>query len=105
MVPKLLKDGWTSASSRTRSYMLQHLSMIPDEQRYTVRDVVSRRAIGSVDEAFVLSLNNSGEETDGAPRRFVIVGRTWEIVEANPEKTELLVAPVGSGGTAPVWSG
>ncbi len=105
LVPKHLKDGWTSAASRTRSYMLQHLSMIPDEQRYTVRDVVSRRAIGSVDEAFVLSLNNSGEETDGAPRRFVIVGRTWEIVEANPEKTELLVAPVGSGGTAPVWSG
>ena len=105
LVPKHLKDGWTSAGSRTRSYMLEHLSMIPDEQRYTVRDVVSRRAIGSVDEAFVLSLNNSGEETDGAPRRFVIVGRTWEIVEANPEKTELLVAPVGSGGTAPVWSG
>ena len=105
LVPEHLKDGWTSAGSRTRSYMLQHLSMIPDEQRYTVRDVVSRRAIGSVDEAFVLSLNNSGEETDGAPRRFVIVGRTWEIVEANPEKTELLVAPVGSGGMAPVWSG
>ena len=105
LVPKHLKDGWTSAGARTRSYMLEHLSMIPDAQRYTVRDVVSRRAIGSVDEAFVLSLNNSGEETDGAPRRFVIVGRTWEIVEANPEKTELLVAPVGSGGTAPVWSG
>ena len=105
LVPKHLKHGWTSAGSRTRSYMMEHLSMIPDEQRYTVRDVVSRRAIGSVDEAFVLSLNNSGEETDGAPRRFVIMGRTWEIVEANPEKTELLVAPVGSGGTAPVWSG
>jgi len=105
LVPKHLKDGWTSAGARTRSYMLEHLSMIPDAQRYTVRDVVSRRAIGSVDEAFVLSLNDSGEETDGAPRRFVIVGRTWEIVEANPEKSELMVAPVGSGGSAPVWSG
>ena len=105
LVPKHLKGGWTSAGARTRSYMLEHLSMIPDAQRYTVRDVVSRRAIGSVDEAFVLSLNDSGQETDGAPRRFVIVGRTWEIVEANPEKSELLVAPVGSGGSAPVWSG
>tara|TARA_B000000441_G_scaffold39344_1_gene25701 strand:+ start:100 stop:1560 length:1461 start_codon:yes stop_codon:yes gene_type:complete len=85
--------------------MLEHLSMIPDAQRYTVRDMVSRRAIGSVDEAFVLSLNDSGEETDGAPRRFVIVGRTWEIIEADPAKSELIVAPVGKGGIAPVWSG
>ena len=105
LVPNHLKDGWTSAGARTRSYMLEHLSMIPDEQRYTVRDVVTRGMIGTVDEAFVLSLNDSGEETDGAPRRFVMVGRTWEIVEANPERSELLVAPVGSGGTAPVWSG
>ena len=105
LVPKHLQGGWTSAGARTRSYMLEHLSMIPDAQRYTVRDMVSRRAIGSVDEAFVLSLNDSGEETDGAPRRFVIVGRTWEIIEANPEKSELMVAPVGKGGSAPVWSG
>lgn len=105
LLPQHLKDGWTSAGARTRSYMLEHLSMIPDAQRYTVRDMISRRAIGSVDEAFVLSLNDSGEETDGAPRRFVIVGRTWEIVEADPAKSELIVAPVGKGGTAPVWSG
>ena len=81
LIPEHLKGGWTSAAARSRSYMLEHLSMIPDAQRYTVRDMVSRRAIGSVDEAFVLSLNDSGEETDGAPRRFVIVGRTWEIIE------------------------
>jgi len=105
LIPKHLMQGWTSAGARSRSYMLEHLSMIPDAQRYTVRDMVSRRAIGSVDEAFVLSLNDSGEETDGAPRRFVIVGRTWEIIEADPEKSELIVAPVGKGGNAPVWSG
>ena len=105
LVPKHLQGGWTSAGARSRSYMLEHLSMIPDAQRYTVRDMVSRRAIGSVDEAFVLSLNDSGEETDGAPRRFVIVGRTWEIIEADPAKSELIVSPVGKGGVAPVWSG
>jgi ATP-dependent Lhr-like helicase len=104
-VPKHLADGWTSASGRTRRYMLEHLSMIPDEQRYRVRDAVTRRAIGSVDEAFVLSLDDSGQESDGLRRRFVIVGRTWEIVEADPEKAELLVAPVGSSGPVPVWSG
>ena len=45
LVPSHLKNGWTSAGARTRSYMLEHLSMIPDAQRYTVRDMVSRRAI------------------------------------------------------------
>jgi ATP-dependent Lhr-like helicase len=104
-LPQHLKGGWTSAAARTRQYMMKHLSMIPDEQRYTVRDSVSRKAIGSVDEAFVLSLNDSGQETDGIARRFVIVGRTWEIIEADPEKSELLVAPAGPGGSAPVWSG
>ena len=104
-IPDSLQNGWTSAGARTRSYMLEHLSMIPDAQRYSVRDVVSRRSIGAVDEAFVLSLNDSGEETDGAPRRFVIAGRTWEIIEADPERSELIVAPIGKGGSAPVWSG
>ncbi|MEE2759000.1 MAG: DEAD/DEAH box helicase [Candidatus Thermoplasmatota archaeon] len=104
-LPEHLKHGWTSAGARTRQYMMKHLSMIPDEQRYIVRDSVTRRAIGSVDEAFVLSLNDSGQETDGLPRRFVIVGRTWEIIEADPEKSELLVAPAGPGGHVPIWSG
>ena len=39
--------------------------MIPDKQSYRVRDSVTRRTIGSVDEAFVLSLNDSGEDEDG----------------------------------------
>ncbi|MDP6899651.1 MAG: DEAD/DEAH box helicase [Candidatus Thalassarchaeaceae archaeon] len=104
-LPQHLKEGWTSASSRSRQYMLSHLSMIPDEQRYTVRDAVTRKGIGSVDEAFVLSLDDSGQETDGAPRRFVMVGRTWEIVEANPEKSELLVSPARVSGPVPIWSG
>ncbi|MEC9090624.1 MAG: hypothetical protein VYC11_04565, partial [Candidatus Thermoplasmatota archaeon] len=104
-LPEHLKHGWTSAGARTRQYMMKHLSMIPDEQRYIVRDSVTRRAIGSVDEAFVLSLNDSGQETDGLPRRVVFVGRTWEIIEADPEKSELLVAPAGPGGHVPIWSG
>ena len=64
-----------------------------DKQSYRVRDSVTRRTIGSVDEAFVLSLNDSGEDEDGAVRRFVIAGRTWMIIDADPEKSELLVIP------------
>ena len=49
--------------------------MIPDELAYKVRDAVTRRVLGSVDEAFVLSLNDVGEDDAGRPRRFVMAGR------------------------------
>ncbi len=104
-VPEHLTGGWYNAAARTRDYMINNLSMIPDKQRYTVRDAVTRATIGTVDEAFVLSLDDSGSEEDGSPRRFVMVGRTWEMVDADPERSEVLVAPVSDPGHAPVWSG
>tara|TARA_B110000003_G_C16626974_1_gene525213 strand:- start:821 stop:2269 length:1449 start_codon:yes stop_codon:yes gene_type:complete len=79
--------------------------MIPDKQSYRVRDSVTRKTIGSVDEAFVLSLNDSGEDEDGTTRRFVIAGRTWMIIDADPEKSELLVVPVSDQAKAPQWVG
>ena len=79
--------------------------MIPDKQSYKVRDSVTRRTIGTVDEAFVLSLNDSGEDEDGAVRRFVIAGRTWMIIDADPEKSELLVIPASDQAKAPQWVG
>ena len=105
ILPKRYETGWFSVSGRTRDWVSKHLSMIPDKQSYRVRDSVTRRSIGSVDEAFVLSLNDSGEEEDGAIRRFVIAGRTWMIIDADPEKSELLVVPVSDQAKAPQWLG
>ena len=80
--------------------------MIPDEISYRVRDVVTRAVLGSVDEAFVLSLNNdASDDSLGRARRFVMAGRTWQIVDADPEQEELLVAPIKETGEAPVWAG
>ena len=79
--------------------------MIPDKQQYRVRDAVTRKGLGNVDEAFVLSLNDGGEEADGRQRRFVMAGRTWIVVDADPERSELLVAPVSDQGHAPQWVG
>ncbi len=79
--------------------------MIPDKQSYRVRDAVTRRSLGSVDEAFVLSLNDSGEDDDGSRRQFVMAGRTWLIIDADPEQSELLVAPVSDKAQAPRWVG
>ena len=104
-VPKKYEKGWFSTAGRTRQWVTNHLSMIPDKQSYRVRDSVTRKTIGSVDEAFVLSLNDSGEDEDGTTRRFVIAGRTWMIIDADPEKSELLVVPVSDQAKAPQWVG
>ena len=104
-LPAEYSNGWFSVSGRTRDWVTNHLSMIPDKQSYKVRDSVTRRTIGSVDEAFVLSLNDSGEDEDGAVRRFVIAGRTWMIIDADPEKSELLVVPASDQAKAPQWVG
>ena len=104
-VPKKYQKGWFSTAGRRRQWVTNHLSMIPDKQSYRVRDSVTRKTIGSVDEAFVLSLNDSGEDEDGTTRRFVIAGRTWMIIDADPEKSELLVVPVSDQAKAPQWVG
>ena len=104
-VPRRFATGWFSSAGRTRDWVSNHLSMIPDKRSYRVRDAVTRKSLGNVDEAFVLSLNDAGEDDDGTPRRFVIAGRTWLIVDADPEQSELLVAPVKDHGSAPHWLG
>jgi len=103
--PKRYAKGWISRSGRTREWVTSHLSMIPDKQSYRVRDAVTRKSLGNVDEAFVLSLNDGGEDEDGRLRRFVMAGRTWVIVDADPEQNELLVAPISDQGHAPHWVG
>ena len=105
VLPEYLKNGWFSPAGRLGKTRMDHISMIPDETSYRVRDAVTRKTLGSVDEAFVLSLNDNSEESLGQTRRFVMAGRTWEIIDADPEQEELLVGPVKESGSAPVWSG
>ena len=104
-LPERFKSGWISQSGKTRDWVTSHLSMIPDKTMYKVRDAVTRRQIGNVDESFVLTLNDSGEDEDGTKRTFVMAGRTWVIVDADPEQTELLVTPAKDLGQAPHWVG
>jgi ATP-dependent Lhr-like helicase len=105
VLPETLKGGWFSPAGRLGKTRMNHISMIPDETSYRVRDAVTRKMLGSVDEAFVLSLNDNNEDSIGHARRFVMAGRTWEIIDADPEQEELLVGPVKESGSAPVWAG
>ncbi|MFL2962835.1 MAG: DEAD/DEAH box helicase [Candidatus Thalassarchaeaceae archaeon] len=105
VLPKSLENGWFSPAGRLGKTRMDHLSMIPDETSYRVRDAVTRKILGSVDEAFVLSLDDNNEDSINNTRRFVMAGRTWEIVDADPEQEELLVGPVRESGSAPVWAG
>ena len=105
-LPEVLSDGWFQGAGKLMSTRGDHYSMIPDESLFKIRDLVSRRVLGTVDESFVLSLNSDGsEDAEGRPRTFVMAGRTWQIVDADPEQNELVVAPVSQVGSAPVWSG
>ena len=58
-LPEFLSDGWFQGAGKLMSTRGDHYSMIPDESLFKIRDLVSRRVLGTVDESFVLSLNLS----------------------------------------------
>ena len=101
------RDGWYRVSGRGMRHIRAHLSMIPDQRRYTVRDAVERRSLGTVDEAFVLSLSEEDVDagTSNSARLFVMAGRTWRLIDADPAQDELIVTPAKATARAPVWSG
>tara|TARA_B100000902_G_scaffold144182_1_gene141617 strand:+ start:15191 stop:18187 length:2997 start_codon:yes stop_codon:yes gene_type:complete len=101
LVPNELKEnGWYGPSGKAAEVRNRGVSMIPDSERYRVRDSVSRRIIGTLDEAFVM-----GIQDDEAANMFVMAGRTWMIVDADPEASELTVIPTAMKADAPLWFG
>ena len=74
------------------------LSLIPDERTYRLRDIASRRIIGTLDERFVLTQILAQPE-----EIFLLHGRTWKVVEYRDG--ELLVEGVQELGQEPRWAG
>ena len=86
-------DGVIIAGRRTREYFYGNISMIPDESRKDVYDIVSRRYIGSLDESFLMDLEED---------MIVIRGELWKVVEIDDV---VKVEPVAKEGVIPSWIG
>jgi len=100
----LKRDGeriWRSKS--TRNYYYENLSMIPDERKVKVYDIVTGKLICMLDERFVLNFADPGA-------LFVAKGDTWRIVDTELDEegggAKLKVEPgVKREGEIPNWEG
>lgn len=101
------QDGELRRRGRARLHFVDNLSMIPDSTTFRVRDVSSRKLIGTLDEAFVASYIEPGA-------LFILKGHPWRVVEFetgdededDDEAPEILAAPVKDPtGAVPSWVG
>ena len=89
-------EGSFRRKSTGMKYFYDNISMIPDERTYRIRDVSSRKIIGTLDESFVA--------TYAEPyATFVARGRTWRVVEVGED--EVIVEEVREIGATPSWVG
>ncbi len=100
------REGHLQRLGRARLHFVDNLSMIPDQTTFLVRDVSSRRPIGTLDEAFVMNYVEPGALV-------VLKGEPWRIVEVDEpdedddeDTPDILVAPVKDPtGAVPSWVG
>jgi ATP-dependent Lhr-like helicase len=91
--------GRIETTGGTWQYVYANLSMIPDEERYSVEDVASGRQIGTLDERFVVNFAEPGEV-------FIQGGEMWRIAEIDDEETRVKVSPIEDpAGEVPSWTG
>ncbi len=91
-----LENDILQRTRKAREYYFENLSMIPDEKRYNVYDIVGRKSVGTLDEAFVVSFAQPGAT-------FVTKGEIWEITEIVDD--EVKVVPIQRSGEIPSWTG
>ncbi len=97
---KLRLEGTTlRKTGRTREYYYGNLSMIPDERRYPVINVLSDRRIGTLGDEFMALDARIG-------LHFIMRGKVWRIVQIEEETGTVHVIPAEDPFAAiPGWDG
>ena len=84
---------------KTRRYYYENLSMIPDERRYPIINVISDRRIGTLGDEFMAIKARIG-------LNFIVRGRVWRIVQIEEETGTVYVVPSEDPLAAiPGWDG
>jgi len=94
-----LEGNTLKRSRRTHDYYYQNLSMIPDERRYPIVDVLSDHTIGTVGDEFMALRARLG-------LNIIIRGKVWRIVQIEDETGTVYVVPSEDPFAAlPGWDG
>ncbi len=84
-------------TARARRYLAGNLSMIHDEKKVPIFDMVSRRTVGTLDESFVVGWVHTGVV-------FITKGQLWRVLEIADGR--LTVEPAKKAiGELPSWEG
>ncbi|MDP3105500.1 MAG: DEAD/DEAH box helicase [Candidatus Methanoperedens sp.] len=93
------EDDKVGKKKQCLHYFYENLSMIPDEKRFEIFDIVSGKTVGALDEVFVADFAKPGAV-------FIAKGEMWRIIEVITEKSRIKVEPIRDpGGEIPNWSG
>ena len=86
-------------TQRTRGYYYENLSMIPDERRYPIVNVLSDRRIGTVGDEFMALRARIG-------LNIIVRGKVWRIIQIEDETGTVYVVPSEDPSAAvPGWDG
>jgi ATP-dependent Lhr-like helicase len=92
-----LEGAIIGTTMRARRYLAGNLSMIHDEKKVQVFDMVSRRTVGTLDESFVVGSIHTGAV-------FIAKGQLWRVLDM--EDGRITVEPARRVvGEIPSWEG
>ncbi|HJJ56166.1 MAG TPA: DEAD/DEAH box helicase [Methanocorpusculum sp.] len=93
-----IESDMVITKTRSRRYLSSNLSMISDEKKSVVFDVVSRKSVGTLDESFVISWVSPGSV-------FIVRGRMWRVLDIDDDQRILVEPTKTANGELPSWEG